>query len=95
VTTAPGRDLPPAVGQRLGRGLRSRSVHRSVPLDPFRAGAAHVMQLRPVTRRDEPADWSKISVISKLPVAIARCSCRGIARPGAPEKKNLEGRAPY
>ena len=22
-------------------------------------------------------DWSKISVISKLPVAIARCSCRG------------------
>jgi hypothetical protein len=32
-----------------------RSVQRSVPLDPFRAGAAHVMQLRPITRRDEPA----------------------------------------
>jgi hypothetical protein len=32
--------------------------HRSVPLDPFRAGAAHVMQLRPVTRRDEPAHYS-------------------------------------
>jgi hypothetical protein len=41
-----------------GQGLRSRSVHRSVPLDPFRAGAAHVMQLRPVTRRDEPAHYS-------------------------------------
>jgi hypothetical protein len=58
VPTAPGRDLPLAVGQRLGRGLRSRSVHRSVPLDPFRAGAPHVMQLRPVTRRDEPAHYS-------------------------------------
>jgi hypothetical protein len=27
---------------------------RAVPLDPFRTGAAHVMQLRPVTRRNEP-----------------------------------------
>jgi hypothetical protein len=33
-------------------------VQRSVPLDPFRARAAHVMQLRPVTRSDEPADNS-------------------------------------
>ena len=36
-------------------------MHRSVPLDPFRAGAAHVMQLRPVTRRDEPAHYSPIN----------------------------------
>jgi hypothetical protein len=49
---------PPAVSQLAGRRPRSRSVHRSVPLDPFRAGAAHVMQLRPVTRRDEPAHYS-------------------------------------
>jgi hypothetical protein len=34
---------------------RLSRADRSVPLDPFRAGAAHVMQLRPVTRRDEPA----------------------------------------
>jgi hypothetical protein len=34
---------------------RLSRADRSVPLDPFRAGAAHVMQLRPITRRDEPA----------------------------------------
>jgi hypothetical protein len=33
-------------------------VNRSVPLNPFRAGAAHVVQLRPVTRHDEPAHYS-------------------------------------
>ena len=35
--------------------MRLSRADRSVPLDPFRAGAAHVIQLRPVTRRDEPA----------------------------------------